>query len=767
MAIAVRTSCGSVRAVKRGVCLVLSVVVACGGGRSGSQPDAQGADADAGAGQPDAGTPVTNACATTLGLPNVPTVVGKSSLYAFATADFDSDGKLDVAFPDDVSVRIAKGKGNGTYETPIAIASNADANLVHTIAVGDLSGDGKLDILYGGFGTSLRVLTNTGGLTFAAPVAYDMTVLPYEVELRDMNSDGRLDIVALDRHSNEFSIRLATSTGFASGVKYPASTIVETSVHFALGDINGDSKPDAVVGTGRADGFYTLLNNGSGGFGAPTLHEIGLESYDVAVEDVNGDGSADIVITHDDHGYVSVFLNDGTGGFATETKSTLGRFLRSPYIALGDIDGDHNTDAVVASNDDVAGLVVLLGTGTGTFAMPMALSATSAEQIALADTNGDDKLDILVAGSDRLATWLHTNSASLYATPQAYRVQFSEFGVQSMQFLDIDNVPGPELVMAYAPQSGPKGMLDIRKNVGGTFAMTLPATVTQRRPSMTITADVNGDMRADLVVLGLSDSDGVGEAFLNRNGTLTAAPAFVASHYSPVQFQAVDVNEDGKLDLVIATLFSIDVYLGHGDGSFAAGTSVWTATSAAAYGAVVGDFDRDGHVDLVVNGGTFNSGSSLEFRKGAGDGSFAAPVGSGPTPNAQLEARDLNHDGRLDLVEYHTGSMVAVRLGQGDGRFGARLESDAFGIEKIALADVDGDGNVDVVATSERRSINVLLGNGDGTLKPTLQYEATAPESMAIADTDGDGRLDIAVNVGIDELRGDADVRVLAGRCLP
>lgn len=760
MMIAAGTSCGSLRAVKCGVCLVLSVVVACGGGRPGSQPDAQ--SGDAGAEQPDAGTPA-NACSTTLGFPNVPAVVAKSSMYAFATADFDGDGKLDVAFPDDEAVRVAKGKGNGTYETPIAIATNADANLVNTIAVGDVSGDGKVDIIYGGFGTSLRVLTNSGGLTFAAPVTYDMTVLPYEVELRDMNSDGRLDIVALDRNSDKFSIRLATSTGLASAVTYSSSTIVETSVHFVLGDINGDTKPDAVVATGRADGFYTLLNNGSGGFGAPTLHATAGPPYDVALGDVNGDGAADVLLTHDDQGYVRVLLNNGTGGFGNEMTASLGAFLRSPYIALGDIDADQHVDAVVASSDDPAGLVLLLGTGTGTFGTPIAIGAPPATQVELIDTNGDGKLDILAAGNRKISTWLRSTSASGYDARSLYRFATGDRYVASARLLEIDSTPGPELVTAYWREEATNGALAIRSDIGGSYDGPGSSIATQGLPRRTLTADVDGDMRTDLIVFGDTDDATTGQVFLNRNGTLTAAPAFPAiTYWRLLQTYAVDVNEDGKLDLVLASLASVALLLGNGDGSFGAATPLWSSSVAALRGCVVGDFDRDGHVDFVVE----TTMPALEFHKGIGNGSFADAVVGTATKPSLLDARDLDRDGRLDLIE-QGNDWLAVRLGHGDGTFGDRVESDVLAGEESAYADVNGDGHLDVLTlTAYNNALAVLLGKGDGTLQPALHFEAgSRPATLAIADIDGDGRVDVVTNSNAENRV--ADVSVLFGRCLP
>jgi len=162
----------------------------------------------------------------------------------------------------------------------------------------------------------------------------------------------------------------------------------------------------------------------------------------------------------------------------------------------------------------------------------------------------------------------------------------------------------------------------------------------------------------------------------------------------------------------------------------------------------VGDFNKDGKLDLVANSDT--GSHTVELLIGNGDGTFQPPVSlkAGAVP-ISVAAADFNLDGNLDLAVANYGSnTISVLLGNGDGTFRPPLNTPAvFRPTFVIAGDLNGDGKPDVVATNHAGdTISVLLGNGDGTFQPPVSYlVANAPDSIAIADFNGDGHPDLAV----------------------
>ena len=263
--------------------------------------------------------------------------------------DFNGDGKLDLATPnkqsDDVSVLL--GNGNGTF----GAATNFIAGQgPESVAVGDFNGNGKLDLVTAGRDDSnVSVLLGNGNGTFGAATNFSAWPAPFSVAVADFNGDGKLDLVTTHNTSTpgKVSILLGNGNGtFGTATEFPDSG---EPFSVAVGDFNGDGKPDLATANAAGYTVNVLLGNGNGSFGEATWFRVGEYPRSVAVGDFNRDGKLDLVAANAASNHVSVLLN--TTVQAPDTTP--------PVISCGRPDGFwHASDVSIActAQDSNSGL---------------------------------------------------------------------------------------------------------------------------------------------------------------------------------------------------------------------------------------------------------------------------------------------------------------------------------------------------------------------------------------------------------------------------
>ena len=334
---------------------------------------------------------------------NNPYTVGPGG-NSVVTADFNGDGKLDLAVassgPNTRLLTILAGDGAGNFATTVASAQTPE---VTALAVGDFNGDGIPDLAISRHDDNLVEidLGNGTGVTITTPFSTSETGLtPVSPVVADFNGDGRLDVAVANSGGNTVTVLLGNGDGTLTPA---AGTPGATPAALAVGDFNGDSLLDLVVVNSGDNTVTVLLGNGDGTFTASAAvpPATGFDPVAVAVGDFNGDGKPDLAIANNGDSNVTLLLGTGDGSFTPSAEP----FAPSPsgpvLIVTGDFNGDGKVDLAVANNRS-SSIAVLLGNGDGTFTPAAGESpgtgATPA-WLTSADVNGDGAPDLITANN--------------------------------------------------------------------------------------------------------------------------------------------------------------------------------------------------------------------------------------------------------------------------------------------------------------------------------------------------------------------------------
>jgi hypothetical protein len=281
-----------------------------------------------------------------------------------AAGDVDLDGKLDVAIGthDSYGIMLFRGYGNGGFVSfpgsPVVMRTG-DHPHTHGLALADMNRDNKLDLVSVNStdnDVSVAFGDGRGGFTRAARSPFPVGPSPYPFAIGDVNGDGQLDIVATATAtgplrsqqlplSRALTVLLSDGSGGFRSVQLPLRT---GEPWFAvINDINGDSKPDIIVTHHDLNQLTVLLGDGRGGFVEATASpfDFGGKAFHAAVIDVNHDGKMDVIAAGGEA--VRVMLGDGRGWFAPGPAIRTGP--GSWHLALGDVNDDGKLDLVTSN----------------------------------------------------------------------------------------------------------------------------------------------------------------------------------------------------------------------------------------------------------------------------------------------------------------------------------------------------------------------------------------------------------------------------------
>ncbi len=290
-----------------------------------------------------------------------------------------------------------------------------------SVAIGDLDGDGKPDLAVANVGASsvsvYRNISTSGSIaasSFANKIDFTTGTEPRSVAIGDLDGDGKPDLAVANLNSNSVSVFRNTSTSGSITTSSFAAKIDFTTgsgpSSVAIGDLDGDGKPDLAVANEGSNNVSVLRNTSTSGsivagfFAAKTDFTTGSFPNSVAIGDLDGDGKADLAVANGNSNSVSVLRNTSSSGsittssFASKIDFTTGDGPVS--VAIGDLDGDGKPDLATANYGGVNTVSVLHNTsssGSITFTTKTDFTTDSPYSVAIGDLDGDGKPDLAVA----------------------------------------------------------------------------------------------------------------------------------------------------------------------------------------------------------------------------------------------------------------------------------------------------------------------------------------------------------------------------------
>ena len=528
-----------------------------------------------------------------------------------ALGDWNKDGDMDVVVGNGSSGASQTNKlylsnGTGGFDSGTEIDGDGDADSTTGVVVADLNGDTWLDLVVGNVSASepnkLYMGDGDGGFCDSVAIGPD-TDNTKSVALGDVDGDGDMDLVvgntgAFGTNQPNRLYLFIVGSGSPCNARFDGGTAIGSDTDMtdslALGDVDGDGYLDLVAGnySSPADFVHNklYLNDGSGVFDSGTV--IGAfisdninQTKSVVLWDINNDNHLDIV--EGNVGTNKLYLNNGSGVFASGTA--IGSDSDVTYsVALGDVDGDGYMDLVAATGSSQRNKLYL-NDGSGGFASGTGIGSDIGftNSVALGDVSGDGYLDLVVG--NRITT------NKLYATdhtiPVITRVGDTTVSLElGSTYTDagataVDNIDGTITSSIVADTSA------VNVNAVGTYTVTYNVSDAAGNAATQVTRTVN--ITADVTV-----------PVITRVGDTTVSLE-LGSIYTDTGATAAD-NIDGDLTANIAVVSTVDVnivgtYTVTYNVSDAAGNAAVQVLRRVEVGGII-DVDGNGQYDALTDG---------------------------------------------------------------------------------------------------------------------------------------------------------------------
>jgi cysteine-rich repeat protein len=537
-------------------------------------------------------------------------------------ADATGDGELDIvtANPtsDDVTLLAGLGMGNFAAAQTFTTRVGAGGDNPEALALVDVNGDGLADAITANPTSDDIVVLVAAGGGFQAPARF-FTLAgsdgdgPSGLAVGDVTGDGELDVVTADLNSDDVSVLEGLGgAAFAAAQVYPvdvASPLGQAGDGprgAGLMDMDGDGDLDVVTSNTLSSDVTVLRNDGTGELAAPMVFESnsgydGLDPRALALGDVNDDGVPDAVVANQDTPNITVVAGLGEGQLAPSQTTDLSIGTSPRGIALGDVTGDGLLDWVATRQ--IADQIGRATQGpSGQFFLTNYFVTDGPEGIAVGDIDGDLDLDLVLASYNASAiTRMINNGMGSFGSLTSY------FGASQPYEVELYDVTGDGVLDAVSASSN-QDEVHVHAGTGlGTFAASSAFTTAQSTsglfPIHVAVADITGDGLLDVLTANADSNDVT--LLTNAGGGIYMAPVIIPATFDPgdadtYAVRVGDFDGDGTLDLATANRNrdTISIVFGFGGTSFSAPQEFDVGVQPSQI--AVGDFDGDGLDDVAT-----------------------------------------------------------------------------------------------------------------------------------------------------------------------
>jgi hypothetical protein len=710
-----------------------------------------------------------------------------------------------------------QGIDGSSFETKVDFATGVKPE---SVAIGDLDGDGKSDLVVANSNSNTvsvyRNISSSGtitGASFAPKIDFTVGVTPLAVAIGDLDGNGRPEIAVVNY--NQSSVSVLRNYSWAGNISFGARlnfAVGSIPYSIAIGDLDRDGNADLAV-TNISSNTVSVLRNttnqGALSFAARVTYATGEVPFSVAIGDLNGDAKPEMAVANYTSSTVSVFRNTASSGSITSASfaAKVDFAADAPhFVAMGDLDLDGRPDLALSGNNRVSILRNTTPSGNTTaisFAAKVDFTTgTSPYGVAIADLNGDGKPDLATVNSTsntvsvlRNTSWVGNITTGSFSAKVDFNVGSTPF---SLALGDLDMDGKPELVTAnYASNtisvlrntlsSGPSTPSNLTATAGiGQVTLRWKAnteTIAYYRVYVGTTpnpADTVGKIihpAAEKIITGLSSGtryyfriravDTFGNAsaltedvtaiagyappiitsFTPGSGPLQTSVVITGTNFNPHSFNNIVTFGATEARVISGNANQLTVQVQPG-ATYQPITLTDTITDLTAYAAKPFGVTFGTGAGKLIDGTSF--GSRVELQASSRPNSVA--IG------------DLNSDGKPDLVVVNdTARTVSVYRNISSAgavtaaSFAAKVDF-ATGVTPffVAIGDLDGDTWPDLVVTNYSSNTISVFKNisfrsfGDIIFAAGVEFAVgRSPYKIAIGDLDSDGKPDLAVtNVG-------------------
>ncbi|MDQ3283881.1 MAG: FG-GAP-like repeat-containing protein, partial [Acidobacteriota bacterium] len=592
----------------------------------------------------------------------------------------------------------------------------------HAIAIvtANFGGDSRPDVAVAS-GKQVLPFVTRDGVLFRQP-AITLPDFVWKLFTNDVDADGRTDVIAIGRNF------LATLFSNGNGTFRAVLTATERkglgANIAAYGDVTGDGRLDVILPTANA--LYVFAGKSDGTFAeTPNPQPLSRSARGVVAGDFTGDGKIDVALVDS----YDLLLFEGTAGSLGPARSLLPPASSESFLSIvtNDFDSDGRPDILVTGARAPS-----LFLSTRGLTSPVSHSVGGGTYLSTGDFDGDGKLDVASSGTTLI--YRGNGDGTFVSDPRPASAGVG--GFYAIVPADLDGDGRVDIIAATNAGVGVHYGRAAETN-GATTSFATP-----RNTADLLVGDVNRDGRADVIVPDIVTRVYYGQA----NGTLIEAQRL--GFQSGVSTGVLgDFNGDGLVDLMPGP--HVGIAFGQPEGGFKA--PLYESTSfASPFHMKTIDVNRDGKLDVVqtVTGGA-NRGVTFLINDGTAHFTEqVVPLPAGLVPRS-LAVAEVTGDAIPDVIVIAGDSLLLLPSGNGTPVTIATGVADNVGrATALVVVDFDGDGLLDIAApAADNGGVLIFPGSGNGTFREPrrLRVDDSTDLALTAADFSGDGRIDLVV----------------------